>query len=254
MALRLAARTGVAARRLGTGAVPARASSVWAHGGAAPLTKIVATIGPASEQAEELAGCVTAGMRVMRLNFSHATVEEVELRLTNLAAAKGINARERPAARAVRLGCFDVAALPLTARDKRARAARCPRSGLAPLPPHWLTRRAIRPTTWAVTCALVSWHLRGCPPAFWLTRSVVAPRHRAAAGRPAGFQQPARGSARHPGPRDPDGRARRLPIRHGHRAVVSLRIPPACRLRLLSLRLSAACARSAGRTARRRSR
>ena len=31
-------------------------------------------------------------MRIMRLNFSHATTEEVELRLTNLAMCKGVTA------------------------------------------------------------------------------------------------------------------------------------------------------------------
>jgi hypothetical protein len=49
------------------------------------LTKIVATIGPTSEQLEPLQKVVTAGMKIMRLNFSHATTEEVELRMTNLA-------------------------------------------------------------------------------------------------------------------------------------------------------------------------
>ena len=39
--------------------------------------KIVATIGPASEEAEPLKGCVAAGMNVMRINFSHATKDEV---------------------------------------------------------------------------------------------------------------------------------------------------------------------------------
>ena len=39
--------------------------------------KIVATIGPASEEAEPLKGCVAAGMNVMRINFSHATRDEV---------------------------------------------------------------------------------------------------------------------------------------------------------------------------------
>lgn len=52
------------------------------------LTKIVATIGPTSEQAEPLYDVTKAGMRIMRLNFSHATPEEVELRNTNLAAAQ----------------------------------------------------------------------------------------------------------------------------------------------------------------------
>ena len=50
-----------------------------------PLTKIVATIGPASEELPTLPRVVDAGMRLMRLNFSHATEEEVELRLKNLA-------------------------------------------------------------------------------------------------------------------------------------------------------------------------
>jgi hypothetical protein len=49
------------------------------------LTKIVATIGPTSEQLEPLKTVVRAGMKIMRLNFSHATTEEVELRLKNLA-------------------------------------------------------------------------------------------------------------------------------------------------------------------------
>lgn len=57
------------------------------HDGLA-LTKIVATIGPTSEQAEPLAKVVKSGMKIMRLNFSHATTEEVELRLKNLALSQ----------------------------------------------------------------------------------------------------------------------------------------------------------------------
>ena len=53
------------------------------------LTKIVATIGPASEDAAPLAACVAAGMNVMRCNFSHATVEEFHLRHKNLRASPG---------------------------------------------------------------------------------------------------------------------------------------------------------------------
>lgn len=53
------------------------------------LSKIVATIGPTSEQLPVLQDIVRSGMRVMRLNFSHATVEEVELRMKNLRASKG---------------------------------------------------------------------------------------------------------------------------------------------------------------------
>eukprot|EP00934_Nitzschia_sp_Nitz4_P009205 Nitzschia sp. Nitz4//scaffold86_size83305//31539//33422//NITZ4_005255-RA/size83305-snap-gene-0.158-mRNA-1//1//CDS//3329559229//9195//frame0 len=52
------------------------------------LTKIVATIGPTSEQREPLEKVTKAGMKIMRLNFSHATTEEVELRMTNLALAQ----------------------------------------------------------------------------------------------------------------------------------------------------------------------
>lgn len=52
------------------------------------LTKIVATIGPTSEQEEPLKRVVNAGMKIMRLNFSHATKEEVELRMKNLALSQ----------------------------------------------------------------------------------------------------------------------------------------------------------------------
>lgn len=58
------------------------------HASELALTKIVATIGPTSEQAEPLREVTQAGMRIMRLNFSHATPEEVELRVTNLKAAQ----------------------------------------------------------------------------------------------------------------------------------------------------------------------
>jgi pyruvate kinase len=63
-------------------------SDVNAHRHRQQLVKIVATIGPTSEQAEPMLKVVSSGMRVMRLNFSHATKEEVELRCTNLQAAQ----------------------------------------------------------------------------------------------------------------------------------------------------------------------
>ena len=49
-----------------------------------PLSKIVATIGPASEQYPELQKITESGMRIMRINFSHATYDEANLRVTNL--------------------------------------------------------------------------------------------------------------------------------------------------------------------------
>uniref|UniRef100_A0A6U3Z1Y0 Pyruvate kinase n=1 Tax=Ditylum brightwellii TaxID=49249 RepID=A0A6U3Z1Y0_9STRA len=52
------------------------------------LTKIVATIGPTSEQLEPMTSLVDSGLSVMRLNFSHATVDEVELRCKNLHLAQ----------------------------------------------------------------------------------------------------------------------------------------------------------------------
>jgi len=53
------------------------------------LTKIVSTIGPTSEQFPVLQDLVRSGVRIMRLNFSHATVEEVELRVKNLRLCEG---------------------------------------------------------------------------------------------------------------------------------------------------------------------
>lgn len=72
--------------------VPLRSMSIFSQYGQPPLTKIVATIGPVSEDAETLPQVVDAGMRVMRINFSHATFEEAELRMTNLGNSVGIDA------------------------------------------------------------------------------------------------------------------------------------------------------------------
>ena len=75
--MRLGRPTGLAcSRQLCTAATP-------------KLVKLVSTIGPASEQAEPLAGCVEAGMNVMRCNFSHATRDEFHLRRNNLRSAPG---------------------------------------------------------------------------------------------------------------------------------------------------------------------
>ncbi len=50
-------------------------------------TKIVCTIGPASESQENLKKLLEAGMNVARLNFSHGDFEEHGARIRNLRAA-----------------------------------------------------------------------------------------------------------------------------------------------------------------------
>ncbi|MDO9450965.1 MAG: pyruvate kinase, partial [Rugosibacter sp.] len=50
-------------------------------------TKIVATLGPASGSAERLAELVAAGVDVVRLNFSHGTVDDHRQRVETLRAA-----------------------------------------------------------------------------------------------------------------------------------------------------------------------
>jgi pyruvate kinase len=57
-------------------------------------TKIVATLGPASGDAEVLEAMVDAGVDVARLNFSHGDTEEHLARLATarrVAAARGSN-------------------------------------------------------------------------------------------------------------------------------------------------------------------
>ena len=49
-------------------------------------TKIVCTIGPATETAEKLTELVDAGMNVMRLNFSHGDFAEHQKRVENIRA------------------------------------------------------------------------------------------------------------------------------------------------------------------------
>jgi pyruvate kinase len=53
----------------------------------AKKTKIVCTIGPATESQERLEALLTAGMNVMRLNFSHGDFKEHQNRVNNLKKA-----------------------------------------------------------------------------------------------------------------------------------------------------------------------
>ena len=55
------------------------------------LSKIVATIGPKSEQLPVLTQVVDAGMKIMRINFSHATYDEADLRIKNIALVAKAN-------------------------------------------------------------------------------------------------------------------------------------------------------------------
>jgi pyruvate kinase len=50
-------------------------------------TKIVATLGPASEGVENLEALIRAGVNVVRLNFSHGTHEEQKVRIENVRQA-----------------------------------------------------------------------------------------------------------------------------------------------------------------------
>ena len=49
-------------------------------------TKIVATLGPATDSPEILKGMILAGVNVFRINFSHANYEEVKQRIAQVRA------------------------------------------------------------------------------------------------------------------------------------------------------------------------
>ena len=51
-------------------------------------TKIICTMGPASNTAEQMAKLIEAGMNVARFNFSHGSHEEHLERFNNLKAAR----------------------------------------------------------------------------------------------------------------------------------------------------------------------
>ena len=56
-------------------------------------TKIVCTIGPASESVETLVQLIEAGMNVARLNFSHGDYEEHAARIRNIREAEKITGK-----------------------------------------------------------------------------------------------------------------------------------------------------------------
>ena len=49
-------------------------------------TKIVATLGPATDSPEILKGMILAGVNVFRINFSHANYDEVKQRIAQVRA------------------------------------------------------------------------------------------------------------------------------------------------------------------------
>ena len=56
-------------------------------------TKIVCTIGPASESVDMLVNLINAGMNVCRLNFSHGDYEEHGARIKNIREAVKITGK-----------------------------------------------------------------------------------------------------------------------------------------------------------------
>ncbi len=56
-------------------------------------TKIVCTIGPATETVEKLTKLVNAGMNVMRLNFSHGDFTEHQQRVENMKKVREITGK-----------------------------------------------------------------------------------------------------------------------------------------------------------------
>ena len=90
-----ASRRGAArAQAAGSGPVRDRRGVLRMSAAALPRTKIVATIGPASDDAEVLARMVEAGMSVARLNFAHGTREEKARTAERVRAAAGRAGRE----------------------------------------------------------------------------------------------------------------------------------------------------------------
>ena len=94
-------------------------------------TKIIATLGPATDDRETMRGLIEAGMNVARFNFSHGSHDDIKKRLeifrsvctelkANVAALADTKGPE------VRLGVFDGGAATLvTGKDFRLTTAKC---------------------------------------------------------------------------------------------------------------------------------
>ena len=89
----------------------------------ASKTKIVATIGPASQSREVMEAMLRAGMNVARLNFSHGDFDSHQRAIENLRAAESSTGR-RVAIMAdlsgpkMRIGTFGVEAVELKSGDR----------------------------------------------------------------------------------------------------------------------------------------
>ena len=57
------------------------------------MCKIVGTVGPSSEDFRTLQSVVDEGLRIMRLNFSHATYDEADMRIRRLRRCAGVHQR-----------------------------------------------------------------------------------------------------------------------------------------------------------------
>ena len=83
--------------------MPQKAGTLGAAGGPEGLrrTKIIATLGPASESEPVLRRLIAAGMNVARLNFSHGTRAEHgrTIRMVRRLAREARACRQRPAKR-----------------------------------------------------------------------------------------------------------------------------------------------------------
>src|SRR3990167_5047236 len=85
-------------------------------------TKIVCTIGPATESVEKLTALVNAGMNVMRMNFSHGGFDEQQNRVDNLKivkekTGKAVAVLQDLAGPKIRIGEFESGSITLKAGD-----------------------------------------------------------------------------------------------------------------------------------------